>query len=71
MEQDTENERSRNVRMHILLAVDAALLVAIFLVSGLLLYRSHNREPEQHLSQIQAPDWYTQDFLTVNPYSRP
>lgn len=71
MEQDTENERSRNVRMHILLAVDAALLVAIFLVSGLLLYRGHNREPEQHLSQIQAPDWYTQDFLTVNPYSRP
>lgn len=73
MEQDTEHERSRrrNVRMHILLAVDAALLAAILLVSGLLLYRSHNREPEQHLSQIQAPDWYTQDFLTVNPYSRP
>ena len=57
--------------MHILLAVDAALLAAILLVSGLLLYRSHNRETEQHLSQIQAPDWYTQDFLTVNPYSRP
>ena len=59
------------MRMHILLAVDAALLAAILLVSGLLLYRSHNRETEQHLSQIQAPDWYTQDFLTVNPYSRP
>ena len=57
--------------MHILLAVDAALLAAILLVSGLLLYRSHNRETEQHLSQIQAPDWYTQDFLTVNPYSGP
>ena len=73
MERDTENERNRrrNVRMHILLAVDAALLAAILLVSGLLLYRSHNRETEQHLSQIQAPDWYTQDFLTVNPYSRP
>ena len=73
MERDMENERNRrrNVRMHILLAVDAALFAAILLVSGLLLYRSHNREPEQHLSQIQAPDWYTQDFLTVNPYSRP
>ena len=59
------------MRMHILLAVDAALLAAILLVSGLLLYRSYNRETEQHLSQIQAPDWYTQDFLTVNPYSRP
>lgn len=72
MERDTENERNRrrNMRMHILLAVDAALLAAILLVSGLLLYRSHNRETEQHLSQIQAPDWYTQDFLTVNPYSR-
>ena len=73
MERDTENERNRrrNMRMHILLAVDAALLAAILLVSGLLLYWSHNRETEQHLSQIQAPDWYTQDFLTVNPYSRP
>ena len=73
MERDTENERNRrrNMRMHTLLAVDAALLAAILLVSGLLLYRSHNRETEQHLSQIQAPDWYTQDFLTVNPYSRP
>ena len=73
MERDTENERNRrrNMRMHILLAVDAALLAAILLVSGLLLYRSHNRETEQHLSQIQAPDWYTHDFLTVNPYSRP
>ena len=73
MERDTENERNRrrNMRMHILLAVDAALLAAILLVSGLLLYRSHNRETEQHLSQVQAPDWYTQDFLTVNPYSRP
>ena len=73
MERDTENERNRrrNMRMHILLAVDAALLAAILLVSGLLLYRSHNRETEQHLSQTQAPDWYTQDFLTVNPYSRP
>ena len=73
MERDTENERNRrrNMRMHILLAVDAALLAAILLVSGLLLYRSHNRETEQHLSQIQARDWYTQDFLTVNPYSRP
>lgn len=73
MERDTENERNRrrNMRMHILLAVDTALLAAILLVSGLLLYRSHNRETEQHLSQIQAPDWYTQDFLTVNPYSRP
>ena len=73
MERDTENERNRrrNMQMHILLAVDAALLAAILLVSGLLLYRSHNRETEQHLSQIQAPDWYTQDFLTVNPYSRP
>lgn len=73
MERDTDNERNRrrNMRMHILLAVDAALLAAILLVSGLLLYRSHNRETEQHLSQVQAPDWYTQDFLTVNPYSRP
>ena len=73
MERDTENERNRrrNMRMHILLAVDAALLSAILLVSGLLLYRSHNLETEQHLSQVQAPDWYTQDFLTVNPYSRP
>ena len=57
--------------MHILLAVDASFASCHFAGVGLLLYRSQNRETEQHLSQIQAPDWYTQDFLTVNPYSRP
>jgi len=47
------------------------LFLAILIAGGMLLYRRQNREAEQHLSEIQAPDWYTQDFLTVNPYSRP
>ena len=47
------------------------LFLAILIAGGMLLYRRQNREAEQHLSEIQAPDWYTQDFLTINPYSRP
>ena len=57
--------------MRLLIAVDAVLFLAILIAGGMLLYRRQNREAEQHLSEIQAPDWYTQDFLTVNPYSRP
>ena len=57
--------------MRLLIAVDAVLFLAILIAGGMLLYRRQNREAEQHLSEIQAPDWYTQDFLTINPYSRP
>jgi len=66
-----QSERQSGRSMRLLIAVDAVLLLAILIAGGMLLYRSQNREPEQHLSEIQAPDWYTQDFLTVNPYSRP
>lgn len=67
----SEYMRQGGRHMRLLIAMDAVLFLAILIVAGMLVYRSRNREPEQHLSEIQAPDWYTQDFLTVNPYSRP
>ena len=69
--QERENVRKASRLMRLLIAVDAVLFLAILIAGGMLLYRRQNREAEQHLSEIQAPDWYTQDFLTVNPYSRP
>ena len=69
--QERENVRKASRSMRLLIAVDAVLFLAILIAGGMLLYRRQNREAEQHLSEIQAPDWYTQDFLTVNPYSRP
>ena len=69
--QEWENVRKASRSMRLLIAVDAVLFLAILIAGGMLLYRRQNREAEQHLSEIQAPDWYTQDFLTVNPYSRP
>ena len=69
--QERENVRKASRSMRLLIAVDAVLFLAILIAGGMLLYRRQNREAEQHLSEIQAPDWYTKDFLTVNPYSRP
>ncbi len=69
--QERENVRKASRSMRLLIAVDAVLFLAILIAGGMLLYRRQNREAEQHLSEIQAPDWYTQDFLTINPYSRP
>ena len=64
-------ETGKNSRFVLVAAVDALLLAAILIVGGMLLFRSWKQEPDQHLSQIQAPDWYTQDFLKVYRYSRP
>lgn len=61
--------RKRKVRMVLLL--DMALLLAVLVAGGILLYRNFKREPDQHLSEISDPGWYTEAFLTINPYSRP
>lgn len=60
--QERENVRKASRSMRLLIAVDAVLFLAILIAGGMLLYRRQNREAEQHLSEIQAPDWYTQDF---------
>lgn len=60
--QERENVRKASRSMRLLIAVDAVLFLAILIAGGMLLYRRQNREAEQHLSEIQAPDWYTRIF---------
>lgn len=46
------------------------LLAVIVLVSGLLFARWLQEKNRPVLRELVAPDWYTQDFLDFNPYSR-
>lgn len=61
--------RKRTVRT--LLLLDMVLFLAVLVAGGILLYRNLKREPDQHLSEIQDPGWYTEELLSINPYSRP
>lgn len=67
----TGGSRRRKRKVRMLLLLDLVLLLAVLVAGGMLLYRKLKREPDQHLSEIPAPDWYTEEFLTINPYSRP
>lgn len=53
------------------LIVDSVLALAVLIVGFLLFWRWYQEKNRPDLSVLQAPDWYTQDFLEVNPYSRP
>lgn len=61
----------RRLRMLLLLAVDIILFLAILITGGMLIARWHRDKNRPDLSKLVAPDWYTQDFLRRNPYSRP
>lgn len=63
------NAHMRSLRLFVML--DMVLFLAILLTGGLLLFRNQKRDVEQNLSSIELPDWCKQEFLTVNPYSRP
>ncbi len=52
-------------------AADVVLCVLILLVCCLLLVRRLTAREMPELSKVQPPDWYKQEFFTVNPYSRP
>lgn len=52
-------------------AADVVLGVLIVMVGIMLLIRGQTRQERPVLGEIQGPDWYTQDFLAQNPYSRP
>lgn len=54
-----------------LLAADILLLAAVFVTGGMVAARWLHEKNRPVLSELRAPDWYTQDFLPVNPYSRP
>lgn len=57
--------------MVFLLILDLILLVAILITGSMLALRWFREKNRPELSLLKAPDWYTQDFLQINPYSRP
>lgn len=54
-----------------LFLTDLILLAAILVTGGMIFARNWRDKNRPQLSAIQAPSWYTQDFLSLNPYSRP
>lgn len=69
--QDRDKKRSKRLEKRIVILTDLFLLAAILLVSGLLFARWYKEKNRPVLADLIAPDWYTQDFLDRNPYSRP
>lgn len=69
--QDRDKKRSKRLEKRIVILTDLFLLAAILLVSGLLFARWYKEKNRPVLADLVAPDWYTQDFLDRNPYSRP
>lgn len=67
----TGKSRRRKRKVRTLLFLDMVLFLAVLVAGGILLCRNLKQEPDQHLAEIQAPDWCTEEFLTINPYSRP
>lgn len=54
-----------------LLTLDTILLIAVLITGGMLMARWYREKNRPRLSELTAPEWYTQDFLQINPYSRP
>ena len=50
---------------------DTILLIAVLITGGMLMARWYREKNRPRLSELTAPEWYTQDFLQINPYSRP
>lgn len=69
----TEEKRSRRKKQRFLavLVTDLVLACAILVTGTLLLVRWYRETHRPDLSELVAPDWYKQEFLTFNPYSRP
>ncbi|MCD8224471.1 MAG: N-acetylmuramoyl-L-alanine amidase [Clostridiales bacterium] len=69
--QKRSRRRRSDTRLYVVLGIDLALVVAILFVCALMISRSLHERRRPDLSALVAPDWYTQDFLEINPYSRP
>ena len=72
----TEEKRSRKKtipawKMAVVLIVDIVLASAILVTGTLLFVRWYHDSRKPELSELAAPEWYTQDFIKINPYSRP
>lgn len=76
-EKEVRDRRNRNHKrgkqsgMRMVILTNLFLFAAIILVSGLLFARWYKEKNRPVLKDLVAPDWYTQDFLDRNPYSRP
>lgn len=71
-----EEKRSRKQeipkwKMTAVLLTDVLLACAILIVGTILAVRGYHEHARPVLSELKAPNWYTQEFLQVNPYSRP
>lgn len=58
-------------KMVAVLLTDVLLACAILIIGTIVAVREYQERRSPVLSEIVAPEWYTQDFLKVNPYSRP
>ena len=70
MAENKKTERKKQ-KIRLVLAVDLILITAILVVGTLLFVRWYHEKNRPVLSELVAPDWYTQDFIRQNPYSRP
>lgn len=68
---NTNNYSNYERKLLFYLVLDIVLALAVILAGSLLFMRWYHEKNRPVLSELKAPDWYTQDFLTVNPYSRP
>lgn len=62
-------QKEKHIRL--VLVTDLVLAAAILVVGAMLFVRWYHEKHRPVLSEITAPDWYQQDFIPVNPYSRP
>lgn len=71
---DSEEQREKECsgkKMVLVLAIDLVLAIAILVTGTLVFMRWYHEKNRPVLSELVAPDWYTQDFIKKNPYSRP
>lgn len=68
-----KRQRTGAMQRHVLLVlcIDVILAIAILITGGMLVMRWYRDKHRPDLSKLVAPDWYQQEFLVRNPYSRP
>ena len=64
---NTNNYSNYERKLLFYLVLDIVLALAVILAGSLLFMRWYHEKNRPVLSELKAPDWYTQDFLTVNP----
>ena len=72
--EEERRSRKRSVprwKMVIVVIIDVLLACAILITGTLLVVKGYRKSHRPILSELVAPDWYTQEFIKVNPYSRP